>query len=45
MGEVRQHPRRSPAGGLQRLADAQVQLGPAHARQAVVDGAPHELVR
>ncbi len=44
VGEVRQHPHRLPPGRLHRLADPQVQLRPAHARHAVIDGPAHELV-
>ncbi len=45
-GEVGQRARRGPrGGGLDRLARAQVQLGPARRRQPVVERTSHELVR
>ena len=45
IGEVGEDANGSATGTLERLADAQVQFCPADARQAVVDGAAHELVR
>ena len=44
MREVGQRTARARLGALQRLADAQVQLGPPHAGQPVIQRPPHQLV-
>ena len=44
VGEIGERATRAPAARLERLADAEVQLGASRPREAVVERAPHELV-
>ena len=46
MGELGQDAARvAGVDALERFAESEVELDPAHARDSVVDGSPHKLVR